>query len=275
MIICPKPWGGTMPTRIDNFYDEMVERNIGVISSVEQERLNKACVAVAGCGGIGGLSAEQLVRIGVGHVKIADHDKFAVHNLSRQTGSTSSNVGQNKVEVLGRHFREINPKLRLDIFNKGVLPENTERFMEGAEAVIDGTDFSNFNATVHMYKAAREKGVCVLNPNAIGFGVNVFVFGPKTVSLEEYIGLSSGADPREALLKLVPYMPAYIDPEIVRKAASGEIPIPNIAMPQYLATSIAVSEVVMMLIGRVKPPAGPNPRIFILDLLDRKFSVTG
>ena len=264
-----------MITKTDDFYKQMVERNIGVLSYEEQERLRSSCVAVAGCGGIGGLSAEQLVRVGVGHVKIADHDNFAVHNLSRQTGSTSANVGHNKADVLGRHFKEINPKLRLDIFREGVLPENTKRFIEGAEAVIDGTDFSNFKATVHMYKAARENRLCVFNPNAIGFGVNVFVFGPDTVSLEDYLGLSSGIDPHMALLKLAPYLPAYIAPEIVQKAASGEIPIPNIAMPQYLATSIAVSEVVMMLIGRVKPPAGPDPRIFILDLLDRKFSVTG
>ena len=264
-----------MITVAEDFYKQMVERNIGVLSSLEQDRLARACVAVAGCGGIGGLSAEQLVRIGVGHVKIADHDQFAVHNLSRQTGSTSANVGHNKVDVLGKHFKDINPNLRLDIFREGVLPENTDRFLEGAEAVIDGTDFSNFTATLNIYKAARAKKICVFNPNAIGFGVNVFVFGPNTVSLEDYLGLSSGTDPRMALLKLVPYLPAYIPPEIVQKAAAGEIPIPNIAMPQYLGTSIAVSEVVMMLIGRLKPPAGPNPRIFILDLLDRKFSVTG
>jgi molybdopterin/thiamine biosynthesis adenylyltransferase len=264
-----------MVTITENFYTEMVERNIGVLSSLEQKRLSNACVAVAGCGGIGGLSAEQLVRIGVGHVKIADHDTFAVHNLSRQTGSTSANIGHHKADVLGRHFKDINPKLRLDIFREGVLPENTDKFLEGAEAVIDGTDFSNLNATVNMYKAARAKGICVFNPNAIGFGVNVFVFGPNTVSLEDHVGLSSGADPRMALLKLVPYLPGYIAPEIIQKAAMGEIPIPNIAMPQYLATSIAISEVVMMLIGRVKPPEGPKPRVFILDLLDRKFSVTG
>jgi molybdopterin/thiamine biosynthesis adenylyltransferase len=259
----------------DQFYKEMVERNIGVLTEAEQERLRSACVAVAGCGGIGGLSAEQLVRVGVGHVKIADHDKFAVHNLSRQSGSTTANVGHNKAEVLGRHFSQINPKMRLDVFREGVTPENTKKFLDGAEAVVDGTDYSKLEATVHMYKAAREKKLCVFNPNAIGFGVNVIVFGPDTVTLEEFTGLASGDDPRTALLRLVPHMPGYLDPEIVRRAAMGEIPIPNIAMPQYLATSIAVMEVVLMLVGRVKPPAGPQPRIFILDVLERKFSVTG
>jgi tRNA threonylcarbamoyladenosine dehydratase len=257
------------------FYDEMVGRNIGVITAEEQKRLRNTCIAVAGCGGMGGLSAEQLVRLGVGHVRIADPDKFAVHNLSRQCGSTTLNVGQNKAEVLGRHFKEINPELKLDIFKEGVLPENAERFIKGAEAVIDGTDYSNLKATLAMYDTARKNNICVICPNAIGFGANVLVFGPRTVSLGEFLGLSSGVDPRMALLKLVPYIPSYADPDMIRKAALGETFVPNIAMPQYFGTSIAVSEAVMMVLGKIPTPAGPKPRIFIMDLLDRKFQVTG
>ena len=259
----------------NDFYAQMVERNIGVISAEEQERLRNACIAVTGCGGIGGLSAEQLVRLGVGHVKIADFDKFETHNLSRQTGSASSNIGQNKADVLARHFRDINPGLRLDIFKEGIKPENVERFIDDAEIIIDGMDYSSLQTTVLLYRAARKKGLCVVNPNAIGFGVSVFVFGPNTISLEDYIGLSQGADPRMALMKLMPYMPAYGDKDLIRRAAMGEMNIPNIVMPQHLGTAIAVSEAVMILLGRVSAPSGPDPRIFILDLQDREFEVRG
>ena len=256
------------------FYEEMVGRNIGVITNEEQARLKNTCIAVAGCGGMGGLSAEQLVRMGVGHVKIADFDSFCVHNLSRQCGSTTSNVGQVKTEVLARHFKDINPYLKLEIFKDGVTSENADRFVEKAEAVIDGTDLSRFSFTLAMYNAARKNDICVINPNAIGFGVNVFVFGPKTVTLDKFMGLSKGDDPRTGLQKLVPYIPSYIEPSLVRRAAMGETFIPNLAMPQYFGTSIAVSEAVMMVLGRIQPPAGPNPRVFIMDLLDRKFQVT-
>lgn len=257
------------------FYEEMVGRNIGVLTAEEQKKLKDTCIAVAGCGGMGGLSAEQLVRLGVGHVKIADFDSFCVHNLSRQCGSTTSNIGQNKAEVLGRHFKDINPHLKLDIFKDGVTQENAGQFIGGAKVIIDGTDLSRLGSTIAMYNAARNSNICVVNPNAIGFGVNVFVFGPKTVSLEDYLGLSSGVDPRIALLKLVPYVPSYVDPTIMRKIALGETFLPNIAMPQYFGTAIAVSEAVMMVLGKIPQPTGPNPRLFIMDLLDRKFQVTG
>ncbi|MCX5679535.1 MAG: ThiF family adenylyltransferase [Candidatus Omnitrophica bacterium] len=257
------------------FYDEMVGRNIGVLTAEEQERLKNTCIAVAGCGGMGGLSAEQLVRLGVGHVKIADFDDFCVHNLSRQCGSTTSNVGKNKAEVLGRHFKDINPHLKLDIFKDGVTPENVNKFIKNAKAVIDGTDLSRLDSTIAMYDTARKNDICVVNPNAIGFGVNVFVFGPKTVSLGEFLELSSGIDPLMALTKLVPYIPSYVDPDEIRRIALGETFLPNIAMPQYFGTAIAVSEAVMMVLGKIPEPTGPQPRIFIMDLLDRKFQVTG
>lgn len=257
------------------FYDEMVGRNIGILTTEEQNRLKNSCVAVAGCGGMGGLSAEQLVRLGVGHVKIADFDDFCVHNLSRQCGSTTSNMGKNKAEVLGRHFKDINPHLKLDVFKDGVTPENVDEFVSDADAVIDGTDLSRLGSTVAMYDAARKNNVCVFNPNAIGFGVNVFVFGPKTLSLSDFLGLSSGIDPRMAITKLVPYVPSYVNPDDIRRIALGETFLPNLAMPQYFGTAIAVSEAIMMVLGKIKEPVGPQPRVFIMDLQDRKFQITG
>jgi len=258
----------------DNFYREMVDRNIGVLTDKEQERLRNSCVAVGGCGGMGGLSVVQLVRLGVGKVKISDFDTFQVHNLSRQCRSTSKNVGKNKAEVLAEYCKEINPGLKIDLFTEGVKPHNVEKFLDGANAVVDGMDYTYIEDTVSLYRLAQKKGLCIINPNAIGFGVSVLVFGPNTMSIEEYVGLSGDAN-NSTMARLAPYIPSYADREIMRKAAMKEINIPNIVMPQNLGTSIAVSEAVMILLGRMKPPSGPNPRIFIIDLQDRKFEVTG
>lgn len=263
------------------FYKKMTDRNIGVVSLEEQERLRKGCVAVAGCGGMGGLSAEQLVRLGVGHLKIADFDNFEIHNLSRQCGSTSSNIGKNKAEVLARYFRKINPELKLDVFKKGVQEENVEEFVEGSEAVIDSIDYGSFYNSVLLSRAARKRNLCVVSPSAIGFGVNVIVFGPKTVSIEEYVGVPADASKETVknftmpIEKFAVYLPTYADMDIAKKAALGMINIPNLIMPQHLGTSIAVTEVVLLILGRVAPPEGPKPRIFILDVQDRKFEMMG
>lgn len=262
------------------FYREMIDRNIGVISIKEQEKLRKSCIAIAGCGGMGGLAAEQCVRLGVGRLKIADFDSFEIHNLSRQVGSTSLNIGQPKAEILGRYFREINPELDIEIFSEGVQADNVSDFVAGAGAVIDGIDYAKLYNSVILHRAARAEGLCIVNPQAIAFGVSVLIFGPKTQTIEEYIGLEDGADETAIkthlipIEKFMPYFPSYVDSVVAQKAASGEINIPNIIMPQHLGTAIAVSEVVMMLLGRIQEPPGPNPRIIVLDLQDRHFRIT-
>jgi len=268
-----KNWSG--------FYSEMVSRNIGVISAEEQEKLRSACVSVAGCGGIGGLSAEQFVRLGVGHIKIADFDNFEIHNLSRQCGSTTLNVGKHKAEVLENYFKAINPELKIDVFKKGVQAENADEFVKGSQIVIDGIDYTAFYNTVILHRAARKKNLCVISSSAIGLGASIIVFGPNTVSIEEYVGLPPGSSEEAirsfniSIEKFAPYFPSYGNKEIALKAAMGKINIPNIMMPQHLGTSIGVTEAVMILLGRVSPPKGPAPRIFVVDLQDRKFEVTG
>lgn len=262
-------------------YRELVDRNIGIITKEEQEKLRQSCVAVAGCGGMGGLSAEQLVRLGIGHLKIADFDDFETHNLSRQTGSTFFNSGTNKAAVLSQYFQSINPELRLEVFTDGVQPDNVEEFLFGAHAVIDGIDYTQFFHSTILHREARKLGLCVINPGAIGFGAAVLVFGPKTMDIETYVGINpeSPHDEIEAfcipLEKFCPHLPAYIDSEMARKAATAQINIPNIIMPQHLGSAISVSEVVMMLLGRVPEPKGPSPRIFAVDLQERRFEVTG
>lgn len=263
------------------FFREMTDRNIGIVSLEEQEKLRNMCVAVAGCGGMGGLSAEQLVRLGVGRIKIADFDKFEIHNLSRQTGSTCLNVGTDKAVVLAQYFQAINPELKLEVYTEGVQPENVAEFVEGADAVIDGIDYTQFYHSAILHREARKHNLCVVNPGAIGFGVAVLVFGPQTVDIETYVGLKPGSSKSEIenfsvpIEMFCPYMPSYIDSEMAMQAATGQINIPNIIMPQHLGTAISVSEVVMLMLGRVLPPVGPEPRTFVLDLQDRKFQVTG
>ena len=53
-------------------YKEIFFRNGGLISETEQDILRRSSVAIAGVGGVGGLLAERLVRIGIGRIKITD-----------------------------------------------------------------------------------------------------------------------------------------------------------------------------------------------------------
>ena len=65
-------------------YKFLFERNYGVFSPEEQEKLRNANVLIIGSGGIGGIVAISLARSGVENMTIYEYDAFQVSNLNRQ-----------------------------------------------------------------------------------------------------------------------------------------------------------------------------------------------
>src|SRR5690606_20489470 len=60
----------------ETYYNARVDRNIGWITPEEQSMLKHKTVGISGCGGMGGLLAQILLRAGIGHIKIADNSAF-------------------------------------------------------------------------------------------------------------------------------------------------------------------------------------------------------
>jgi len=103
------------------------------------ERLKKATVGVAGCGGLGSNAAVALVRAGVGHLILVDHDVVELSNLNRQY-YFQSDVGKKKVEALAVHLRSIDPEVDLEIHHKELSPEDIPILFKPAELLIEAFD---------------------------------------------------------------------------------------------------------------------------------------
>ena len=73
------------------------------------ERLARANVAVFGLGGVGGYTAEALVRSGVGALDLIDSDRVSLTNLNRQILATHRTLGQYKADAARERALEINP----------------------------------------------------------------------------------------------------------------------------------------------------------------------
>jgi tRNA A37 threonylcarbamoyladenosine dehydratase len=77
-----------------NQYQAIFSRNMGLFWEAEQEALRKSTVAIAGVGGVGGLAAERLIRLGIGGLKITDPGDFEESNFNRQFGSSMRSLDQ-------------------------------------------------------------------------------------------------------------------------------------------------------------------------------------
>jgi molybdopterin/thiamine biosynthesis adenylyltransferase len=181
-----------MPEPIPDFYSQAFQRNLGLIGNDEQEVLRRACVAVAGAGGVGGLHLLALARMGVGNFHLADFDTFEVSNFNRQFGASVDTIGRRKIDVMREMVHAINPEARVDLFHEGVQPDNVGRFLDGVHAVVDGIDFFAYDHRRLLFNTARQRGLYVLTSGPIGFGATLQIFSPTGMSFDTYFGIHDG-----------------------------------------------------------------------------------
>jgi molybdopterin/thiamine biosynthesis adenylyltransferase len=85
-----------------------------------------AHAAVIGCGSLGSVAAEQLVRAGVPRLTLIDPDRVEVHNLTR-TVFGLDDVGRPKVDALADRLLAINPRVEVECHDWTVDPSAVDK----------------------------------------------------------------------------------------------------------------------------------------------------
>lgn len=107
-----------------------------------QRRLGAARVTLIGCGALGSVQAETLVRAGVGYLRIVDRDFLELNNLQRQVLFDEEDVASNlpKAEAARRKLARINSQVTIEAEVTDANYTNIERLADGADLLADGTD---------------------------------------------------------------------------------------------------------------------------------------
>ena len=105
-----------------------------------QRRLLASRVAIVGAGGLGSPSAYYLAAAGVGTLAIADDDVVERSNLQRQILHAEDRIGMPKVESARQALLALNPGLQVEVVRERITSANVERFLAGADVVVDGGD---------------------------------------------------------------------------------------------------------------------------------------
>jgi sulfur carrier protein ThiS adenylyltransferase len=103
------------------------------------EILQKACVGIAGCGGLGSNAAVALVRAGVGRLILVDFDVVEESNLNRQH-YFQTDIGVKKVTALASHLKSINPEVHLETSDKRIGPSEVPALFGDAKILIEAFD---------------------------------------------------------------------------------------------------------------------------------------
>jgi molybdopterin/thiamine biosynthesis adenylyltransferase len=138
------------------------------IGTAGQARLAAARVLLVGCGGLGTLIADMLVRAGVGTLRIADRDIVETSNLQRQCLFTTADAAAHlpKATAAATLLHAINPEVTIEPHVCDVTARNVRELAEGMDLILDGTD--NFEARFLLNDTAQSLGIPWIYGAAVG-----------------------------------------------------------------------------------------------------------
>jgi molybdopterin/thiamine biosynthesis adenylyltransferase len=247
-------------THIPFEYTQAFARNIGWVTPAEQQALRGKRVAIAGMGGVGGNHLLTLARLGVGHFRIADFDRFDVANFNRQVGAMTSTLDQPKAEVMARMARDINPEVEVEIFGQGVDESNLRGFLEGCDLYVDSLDFFAFDIRQRTFAMCAQLGVPATTAAPLGMGAALLTFMPGQMTFEEYFQWGDRDEVEKAIRFVVGLAPAGLHRPylVVPEAVNfGERRGPSTFMACQLCAGMAATEALKIMLRRGKVLAAP------------------
>lgn len=149
-----------------------------------QEKLLASGAVLVGCGALGTVVANLLVRAGVGRLRIIDRDFVEPSNLQRQTLFEESDAREAlpKATAAEWRLRAINSGVQVEGIVADITPGNASDLLAGYPLILDGTD--NFETRMLLNDASISLGIPWIYAAAVGsYGVTMTILPGKLACL--------------------------------------------------------------------------------------------
>lgn len=175
---------GLSKEELERYSRQIVLKEMGIDG---QRRLKEARVCIAGVGGLGSTSALQVAAMGVGYLRLVDHDIVELTNLHRQTLYETRFLGYPKVEVAAERLRAINPNIEVEPMPITINASSAEKVVDGMDLIVDGLD--RLAPRYAINRACQKLKVPYIFAAALEIYGNVSTILPgKTACLECFMG---------------------------------------------------------------------------------------
>ena len=124
-----------------------------------QQKLGDSRILLVGCGALGCVLADAMIRAGVGHVRIVDRDFVELSNLQRLVLFDEQDVADHlpKVIAAARRLRRVNSEVTIEPIVADVDYANIAELADGVSLILDGTD--NFEIRYLINDLSLEKNI--------------------------------------------------------------------------------------------------------------------
>jgi tRNA threonylcarbamoyladenosine dehydratase len=143
---------------------DRIELLIGVDNT---EIIKQSSVMIVGCGGVGAMAAEALVRFGVGKLFLVDHDISAPSNINRQIHATVESIGLKKVKALSQRLLAINPDCDIIKIEEFINNDNIKSIFERKfNCMVDAID--TVTSKCLLYEHAQKNNIPIISSMGMG-----------------------------------------------------------------------------------------------------------
>ena len=144
-----------------------------------QERLARSRVVIVGCGALGSVAAEQLVRAGIGSLRLIDRDFVEESNLQRQCLFTEDHarLALPKAVAAESILGAMNSQVTVDGVVEDLTHRNAEALCADSDLILDGTD--NFETRYLLNDYSLLTGRTWVYGACVGSYGTAFAFRPR------------------------------------------------------------------------------------------------
>jgi adenylyltransferase/sulfurtransferase len=138
------------------------------IGEAGQQKLASARVLLIGLGALGTVTADQIVRAGVGFLRMVDRDFVELSNLQRQSLFDEEDIRNNlpKAVAAEAKLRRVNSSVDIEAKVDDVNPSNIEDYIADVDLVLDALD--NFETRFVVNDACAKRGKPWIYTAAVG-----------------------------------------------------------------------------------------------------------
>ncbi|WP_373520179.1 Rv1355c family protein, partial [Aquiflexum sp.] len=158
------PWKNTLVHVLpeEEFIKVRTIRNQYKITTAEQEKLSKKKIGIVGLSVGQSIALALVLERGCGEIRLADFDILELSNMNRIRASITD-LGLKKSTIAAREILEIDPYLKVTIFEEGINEENIEDFFSNGgdlDLVVDECD--SLDIKILLRQVAKKKQIPVI-----------------------------------------------------------------------------------------------------------------
>lgn len=252
-------------------YEDIIQRNIGVLDWEEQKKLRHVNISFLGlCDQ--GISPVLAAKIGFNKVNLIDCERVEINNLNSQFFATIDRISQNKTDVAKDVVRKHNPLVDCStlLIDDAVTTEMIKESLGDSHYFIIST--KNPYLRILASRAAEESDIPYIVCMDMGFKVFLAVFAGDTgfekLTKQPSLGKKLTGDLYTAIYHYQLKFLKAVDALLQNLEVSGDAITKSIPIASHFVANLSIAEVVKMVIGKGKIHYAPCN--YTMDLLTWK-----